>query len=538
MLKVSKYIKVISKNDDAVLLYNTFSGALVEVERKYFEYFHLNEYGRKIVEQEISNKYKEICNQLKDGSFLVDDRISEIDILKYLSNLSRYSLTATTITILPTLDCNFRCSYCYEEHRPGVMKQEVLNKITEVVEKRIKGGSPSIYIAWYGGEPLLCLDIIEELSRKLMHIAKENNITFSAEMITNGYLLNKNVVGLLQELKIGQLQVTLDGPPEIHNKKRTLRTGGETFWKIIENVAIASEYIPIALRINVDKTNMDQVNQVLDILCETGLTEKKVLPYLGFVRSTTSACKSISPQCLTEEEFALNSAKFIDELYERGFKNCVYPTPQFKICGAVTEGTSAIDPDGNLFKCWETVAVPEEAIGNILEDRPKIEHQLNLLKWMNYDPFANNECIECDIFPICFGGCPSSRIEHPGGKVVIDPDGYLYKCYIDAGDKNKTIGHINKPLTYNNKVMLKYLSFRPWYLNECQKCSVFPLCFGHCIVKQWDGFSHGLAYCSGYKDIIQRELFFEIKNFALKEGIPFPHNEYRQSLFIETNTIL
>ncbi len=118
---------------------------------------------------------------------------------------------------------------------------------------------------------------------------------------------------------------------------------------------------------------------------------------------------------------------------------------------------------------------------------------------------------------------------------VVDPDGYLYKCYLDAGDKNKTIGHVDKPLTYNNKVMLKYLSFRPWYLDKCQKCSVFPLCFGHCIVKQWDGFSRGLIYCSGYKDIIQRELFSEIKDFALKRRIFFPHHEYKQNLFIEAS---
>lgn len=425
MEKLSKYNIVIHNQDSKILLYNTLSGALVELDEEYAQYFGLTNKQEKdkLIEIELNNlseKYKNIYMDLKKGGYIVDCRFDEIQFLKYLSYKSRYTSRANGLTILPTLDCNFKCSYCYEEHPPMRMKQDVQDKLIDLVEKKISEGIPSLNIHWYGGEPLLCLDLIEKMSRRFIEIVKKCGIPFSAEMVTNGYLLDKDVTELLHELKIQKIQVTLDGSPKVHNQHRMLKNGNGTFWKIIENISIASKIIPIILRINIDRKNLFSMKELLEILYKMGLNHKNITPYLGFIRPSTHVCKSIFSDCLTEQEFADYNADFIEELDRKGFQSHIYPVPAFRICGAVSEGVFAITPDGNLFKCWETVAIPEEAIGNILEDKPKIEHQLNLLKWMNYDPFANKKCVECDIFPICFGGCPSSHVEHPGDKICND----------------------------------------------------------------------------------------------------------------------
>ena len=422
MLKSSNYNFEFGfvKNKDSILYYNAISDALIELDKKYIQYFNLSNRAIEFKDDDLNEEHKAIIEQLKKGNFLIDSRIDERQFLRYLSNLSKYSSKVTSFTILPTLECNFGCSYCYEEHRNGQMSQEVQNKIIEIIEKRIQNNTKSVFIEWYGGEPLLYPDIIKNISERVVVLTEKNGVNFSAEMVSNGYLINDNILKLLQDCKINKMQITLDGPPMIHDKKRKLKAGNKTFWTILENIKNASKYFTIALRINVDKKNLDSIYQLLDILCENKMNNENIYPYLGLVRPSTKACKNYSSFCLSEEEYAINNAKFIEELHKRNFKNFTYPQPGYRICGAVTEGIFGIDPDGNLYKCWETVAVPEEAVGNILKVEPDVDYNLNLIKWMTYDPFENEECKECKIFPICFGGCPSSRVYHPEGKISND----------------------------------------------------------------------------------------------------------------------
>lgn len=428
MIKNSKYNHLLTlrqqKNATEVkLIYNALSGGLAEMEEKYIRYFKLDQQDTTLLEicekkDNDENDKEKVMTQLLKGGFLIDSELSEIDFLRYISNLSRYSNNTFAITILPTLDCNFRCSYCYEAHRKGIMRKEVEGKIIELVQNKIKNKPSSLFIQWYGGEPLLCLNIIERISREFMKIGQENSIPFQAKMVTNGFLLDKATVNLLRELKIDEIQITLDGIKEEHDKRRVLISGKPTFDRIISNIEYASEHINIVLRINIDKNNITSAFELLNTLSKLGINKKKVSPYLGFLRATTSACKNVANNCFSEEEYALNNTKFIERVYELGFKSYSFPSPAFHLCGAVTEGVFAIDPDGNLFKCWETVAIPEEAVGNIMcENFVKPEYLANLVNWMSYDPFEYKECLECDIFPICFGGCASARVHHRSKEV-------------------------------------------------------------------------------------------------------------------------
>ncbi|MBP6064159.1 MAG: SPASM domain-containing protein [Bacteroidales bacterium] len=429
-MKVSKYNILVKSFDKRYkskpLLFNALTCSLVEIEKSYIQYFHLLE-GNRILDISIFRNKKEMFSQLEKGGFILPDEFDEINFLKYLSNLARYSSKSTIFTILPTLQCNFQCSYCYEEHTNQTMNNEVEEKIIEIATKRLERGSPSLFCEWYGGEPLLAIDIIERLSKKFMAIAKKYNIPYSAGMISNGYLLKRETVNLLKELKVEKLQITIDGPPAFHNKRRKLKSGDGTFDTIIENICYAANYIPVILRINIDKRNAFAIDDLLKMLTEYRLNEKNISPYLGFVRATTSACKSSFAYCLSEEEFALNNTNFIEKLYNYGFKNYNYPTPSYQLCGAVTEGAYTIAPDGNLFKCWETVGIQDEAIGNLLGNNIESYHQINSLNWMSYDPFEKKQCRKCKIFPLCFGGCPSASVKHISGKIFRDATCSTYK---------------------------------------------------------------------------------------------------------------
>lgn len=75
-------------------------------------------------------------------------------------------------------------------------------------------------------------------------------------------------------------------------------------------------------------------------------------------------------------------------------------------CTADRLNSVVVTPRGDLFKCWTKVAFSEEhSVGNILKE-PSSAQKKNWRKWLLWDPYEDPECIECNILPICNGGCP------------------------------------------------------------------------------------------------------------------------------------
>lgn len=406
MLKESlynHYVRFGQDENEPLLLFNALSCALIEITDPDFSL-------QKIIEDGDENTIK----MMKEGNFLIDDESNELDYLQYLSTKSRFGRTALSLTILPTLDCNFACTYCYEEHKKIAMNNEMIEKIVHIVEQACKNGITSFFVEWYGGEPLLEIDTIQKLSETFMKLTKEHNIPYEAGMVSNGYLLNQENVKQLSAWKVKKIQITLDGPPKYHNKTRKHASDKDTFYPILNGVKLASEYMPVALRINATKTNIESLDELLHILVKNKIHTMNVSPYLGFIKATTKACKSSSGSCLTDEEFVLNNSEFIKKIDNLGFQNYSYPTPSFRLCGAVSENSFVIAPNGNLFKCWETIGMDSEVVGNIADNTMKPEHQNNFLKWLLFDPFRNQYCTKCNLFPICFGGCPSDHVVHHG----------------------------------------------------------------------------------------------------------------------------
>ncbi|MEW6456917.1 MAG: radical SAM protein [Acidobacteriota bacterium] len=158
------------------------------------------------------------------------------------------------IQILPTLGCNFQCIYCYKSSQSNTrfMSKEVMDAIVTYVKKTIKPTTKHLSVSWYGGEPLLAMKQIEYLSSSFIDICNKNNINeYFSHITTNGYLLTRKNLNTLLKFKINNLQVTIDGPEDIHNKRRVLKNGTGTYKRILTNLKYAiSRNINITFRIN------------------------------------------------------------------------------------------------------------------------------------------------------------------------------------------------------------------------------------------------------------------------------------------------
>ncbi|TCO64231.1 radical SAM protein [Caldanaerobacter subterraneus] len=251
------------------------------------------------------------------------------------------------------------------------------------------------------------------MSEKIIKLCDENEVMYGASIITNGYNLTREVVEQFRNLRLSFIQITLDGPQDVHDKRRPLKSGQGTFEKILVNIEENIDIMPnISLRINVDKENVNRVNEILDGLERRGL-KNKLSVYLGYVEPTNDCY--VPNKCLSMHEYSKVTYMFEKVLKERGFSNNLmhkYPHLKYNFCGADSVNSMVIDPEGYIYKCWSDIGIEEYRVGNILNDTSLVS--LNVDKYMEYllyDPTMDEMCTDCKLLPICMGGCPRRRIE-------------------------------------------------------------------------------------------------------------------------------
>ena len=263
-MKSSKYNLFWEVEDGKVLAFNSMSkGVAILTPEDYSEIQRIlsspDEY------QYNTHKKRELKRKLIKGRFLIDENVDEMKILRFRFNSVMYNADTFSLTVCPTLNCNMRCSYCYQSgfecveqlqrSHNLVMSDEVKRRLVKLVEKKTKQAR-KFRLIWYGGEPLLALDTVAGLGRKFKEICEKNECKYEASIVTNGYLLTENVAERLRDSGVTSAEVILDGPPEVHDRRRPLKNGKGTFGTIFNNIKASSKIIEVILRINIDKTNI------------------------------------------------------------------------------------------------------------------------------------------------------------------------------------------------------------------------------------------------------------------------------------------
>lgn len=408
-MKLSKY-NIIFDHRGKKLAFNSMTCALVIATSDFLKV--LEEIRNNIFDKiEHSKKILDLVKDMKIGGFIVDDCFDELEFLKFKNFQGKFQTNNFSLSIAPTFSCNFACPYCYENTKAQFMSQEVMDAICKEVEKAAIN-KKKINISWYGGEPLLTKNIIWNLSDKFISYAEKFGSSYSAQIITNGYLLDDEAIANFLKYKISRVQITLDGPADIHNKRRKLKNSSKTtFDTVLNNAKKALDAgIGVAIRINIDKNNENFIDKLLNTLLDYGLQNAYV--YLGHVRASTDFCKSISSNCLTKEDYALKFANFEKILLKKGFNKNYYPNyPRTKSnnCTADSITSKVIAPDGSMYKCWHDMSKPNMSIGNI-KDLMNLSDQniMTQVKYMLSNPFKVDECRECNVLPLCMGGCPTT----------------------------------------------------------------------------------------------------------------------------------
>ena len=222
MLKKSRF-NYVAKGSRGYLIYNNLYNALSRMsEDEYIQY------------RELNFKTEELQNDFVEQGFLIDDTVNEIGVFNaYSKQLSRRSNPIPNITVTPTMECNARCFYCYENGvRQGRMSKENAEKIVAFIKSL--DISKGVFITWFGGEPLMNQEWMDYFADLL----RAEKIKFSAFMISNGSKIDESVVGKMKrDWGISSIQITFDGDYEEYVKRKNYVDQDESiFLRMIQKI--------------------------------------------------------------------------------------------------------------------------------------------------------------------------------------------------------------------------------------------------------------------------------------------------------------
>lgn len=369
--------------------------------------------------------FDECClEMLLQGGFLVDTGCDEKADWEASFLKAKEDMSYIDLTVVLTNDCQMQCVYCFEGAKA---KKKILPSTIEDILHfldSLRGTCKKLRITWFGGEPLLAYMQLREMSLALMDFCKRNDIAYMADITTNGFALNnRRCEELISELNVKRFIITIDGPKEIHEKRRPLKSFKTSFpviWRNIETLVEMGGMVTV--RITIDKKNAANVSELLNQIANSDLRG-----HIGL-----SFCRTIdynyTPQNVSEyiydvDEFVDVEWHLIQYAHKLGLWQYQFPHAA-PLGGCLRSGDIVIGTDGEIYKCLDTLGDKRWITGQIAgsnDDRLLPEWYT---RWREWDPMKSDICGNCVLMPLCNGGCPHNSLfaEKKHGTQIICPD--------------------------------------------------------------------------------------------------------------------
>lgn len=316
---------------------------------------------------------------------------SHAEVEAALKETKQFLTKDLLLTIMPTDACNFRCPYCYEDHKPLTMSKEIVNSIKAYIAFKAPSAR-MINLRWFGGEPTLCKDIILDLSAFVQAIHSETGIQYSASMTTNGYLLDSESFRHYFQLGITSYQITLDGWS--HDKTRPHVSGKSTLKTILDNLqAIASlpkdKYpFQIVIRHNILAGDEDYTwyDHLYSLFGKDNRFTLSLVAVCDWGGDTVKNLNLLHSKALVKahEEYA-SKLGFSVEGTEK--------VPLRDICSASCAHGFIFRASGKIEKCTIALDHPNNLVGNIIPGKGVVLNEEACRRWCTSE--IQQKCLSC-----------------------------------------------------------------------------------------------------------------------------------------------
>ena len=381
-----------------------------------------------ITKDDILECLSDISQLEKESKLFSEDTYSNIPIRKRSnSNIVK----ALCLHVAHT--CNLNCEYCFASQgnykgKRALMSYEVGKQALDFLINN-SGTRRNLEVDFFGGEPLMNLDVCKQLVKYARSIEKEHNKNFRFTLTTNGVLIDDDVIKFANE-QMDNVVLSLDGRKCVHDRLRKDIKGNGSydlivpkFQKLVSNRTKGTYYV----RGTFTHFNTDFTNDILH-MADLGFTELSMEPVVCPPEDVYALTKEDLPIILEQYEILakemLNREKqgkefvFYHYMIDLTHGPCIYK--RLSGCGSGTEYL-AVTPWGELFPCHQFVSDSNYSMGDVWQGITNISLQK---EFGMCNAYSREECKDCWAKLYCSGGCAANAY-HASGSIL---GTYEYGC--------------------------------------------------------------------------------------------------------------
>lgn len=369
-----------------------------------------------ISQADFDEALKDIESLKEDGQLFTEDSFKDlaIDVTKKPSFVK-----ALCLNVAHT--CNFTCDYCFAKggkyHGPdAIMSKEVAKRAIDFLIEN-SGSHYNLDIDFFGGEPLMNLDLVKYTVDYARSLEDKYNKHFNFTLTTNGLLLNDETIDYLNE-NMKNVVLSLDGRPEVHDHfRKTLNGKGSfdiivpKFQKLVEKRGDKEYY----MRGTYTANNLDFTEDIKTYL-DLGFKRTSLEPVVGAgpYELNDSHLDKLYSEYEKLADMMIKSIddddKFIFYHYMIDLENgpCIHK--RLSGCGSGSE-YMAVTPTGDLYPCHQFVGNPDFVIGDVFKG---VENKDLINEFKSCNCFSKEECRSCWASMYCSGGCAANNYNATG----------------------------------------------------------------------------------------------------------------------------
>lgn len=322
--------------------------------------------------------------------------------------------------------CNLNCEYCFASQgkyhgERALMSLETGKRALDFLIEN-SGTRRNLEVDFFGGEPLMNLEVVKELVAYAREIEKIHNKNFRFTLTTNGILIDDDVIDFCNK-EMSNVVLSLDGRKEVHDRLRKDYQGRGSydiivpkFQEFVRRRGDKSYYI----RGTFTHANTDFTNDIFH-MADLGFKELSMEPVVCAPDDKSALTKEDLPLLFEQYEILAkemlkrqkegNGFTFYHYMLDLTHGPCIYK--RISGCGSGTE-YMAVTPSGELYPCHQFVGDKKYLLGNIYDGVTNKEIQ-NEFKLCN--AYARKECADCWAKLYCSGGCAANSY-HASGKIT------------------------------------------------------------------------------------------------------------------------
>jgi len=391
--------------EDKFILHNTFTNHAIVLDPVLKD---LIEAARREGLEGLEEVHPGLYDALVKQDFILDPSIDEVEKVKKVREAVDFSETNYHLTINPTMNCNFKCWYCYETHiKASRMNEEISERVNKFLSTQILHNEKleHFVLSWFGGEPLLYYDdIVLPIIQHFNKVTAERKIDVAINFTSNGFLITDEMIQSFKDNKVNSLQITLDGYGPEHDKVRYVSKTRGSYEKIMENILkLVRAQIYIRMRINFTAVNITTAHNIIDDIAVLTNEERQ---YLGvdFHRVWQDTDDGSNDWMFEKQMDTFRKAGFL--VASNMAMNNVRDS-----CYADKKNSAVINYNGDVFKCTARDFTTAKRAGYIDENGELIWENDSLNKRMDAK-FKNRPCLSCRLLPVCNGGCSQHAVEN------------------------------------------------------------------------------------------------------------------------------